>query len=164
MKDGQPIVDIVPNKNVLTTALQCSLQLVSGLLDINTGIVYFGDTTKCSFGALYTLELNGSQFIAKGCIRNKPGKDQHDDAANVLTAIDTDPVLTCTITDKANAQIELPASLWSGLTRRWMQAMYGTPLARYKLADIEPAVAVRGWHDDRRRVEVRLHGAQLAIR
>lgn len=134
-----PIAEITPSLRAQEEEIPiCAIYMESGLLDVATGLLHFGDTTECTDGGLFTLELwdvgGAPKFVARGCKRNV---DSDPFIATATAAVADDPVLECTAIEKKNAQVALPASMWTGLTRRWVQAMYGTPTARYKLAPIE---------------------------
>lgn len=146
--NGQPIVDyILPDvaeEQPKPTA--CSMRMESGLLELGADaseqpaefaapdpelpiVLYPGDTSRVQ-GQVLTSEL-----------RVYAGVDGHTLLAAVASAesriseacdASKDRGLDVTTADKVLAQVRFKGSMWTGLMRRYIQAIFGSPAAAYK--------------------------------
>jgi hypothetical protein len=142
----------------------CRLYMESGVLDLgeNTAASWtdqitvadaapsfgFDGVASCDDTPLQgQLQINTAGNVFGQCIAKK-------DPVPVPRACD--PVMDgsdweCTRLEKLTAQARLQPSVWTGLMRRWVQAQYGTPEVKYRVAGPEwehllevPAIAADG--------------------
>lgn len=143
--NGRPIVDYAPVEGGVEWTKLCSLQMDSGILDLGTNTqaditlsptfadvaptLYPGDSAKVNgVAAGRTLSLwgtpDGMQVIGEAG-SSEPGESTALEGA-------TQGGLTVTRAEKRTAQAVYPASLWTGLAHRFVQALYGTETAAYR--------------------------------
>lgn len=125
----------------------CRLYLESGCVDLgaNTAsslgdppefvdeekLIHFGDTVDCDvFGG-----LNGGAVFTSGSVQSQCVSDGEDFGPAYCLSPVGDELEDGYVSraDKINAQGRIRASCFTGLMRRYVQAIYGQPQARYKL-------------------------------
>lgn len=140
LKD-QPVLTIVQGEGDDA----CAIYMESGCLDLGENLgsdaktfyshqdvpkpVYFGESTDCDvLGGLNGRLVAGRDRIASQCIeRGSPDGV----TAKCLSEVAVDGVGVVTRAHKIAAQSAIPASMFTGLTRRAVQAAYGCPASAY---------------------------------
>lgn len=140
LKD-QPVLTIVQGEGDDA----CAIYMESGCLDLGQNLgsdaktfyshqnvpkpVYFGESTDCDvLGGLNGRLVAGRDRIASQCIeRGSPDGV----TAKCLSEVTVDGVGVVTSAHKIAAQSAIPASMFTGLTRRAVQAAYGCPTSAY---------------------------------
>ncbi len=123
----------------------CAIYMESGCLDLGQNLgsdaktfyshqnvpkpIYFGESTDCDvLGGLNGRLVAGRDKIASQCIeRGSPDGV----TAKCLSEVTVDGVGVVTSAHKIAAQSAIPASMFTGLTRRAVQAAYGCPASAY---------------------------------
>jgi hypothetical protein len=142
-----PIVTVVPGPTPAAAEQPCTIVMESGCLDLGTNTATFGLPPTFNGSEPVTLHMGGTVDCdaERGLTRSVSLEVQ----GNVLTlrsscSIPDEPIatkaldaaefrgFTASTAEKRACQAHMQPSLWTGLMRRYVQALYGAQKAAYK--------------------------------
>lgn len=157
---NQPVVTVTPAVAEGVQQPPCTIVMESGLLDLGVPVTVshfdrptFDDSRPRRYrGSLWDCEdtrVPGARYTVTrpvGFVCDQLDDDDPPESKACDTA--TRGWMTATIQEKKQAQAVLPASMWTGLMRRYVQALYGNPKAAYRVSSFQPDAVYHLSNDD----------------